>query len=151
MSRAFQRPAAWLLTLSALLTVLAYIWYNLSFLQHQGRYLFTALIPFSIAFAVGWREALIVHRKLVAGVALVGLALAVWGVTVGPGLPRWPLALTAAAAAGLLGLGRLSQALEAQGGWPAALGRLALDTLPALALPLLALYALFGVIVPQLR
>jgi hypothetical protein len=41
-----------LLALSALLTLLTYIYYNTSFVQHQGRYLFTALIP--LALAVAW-------------------------------------------------------------------------------------------------
>ncbi len=36
------------------LTVLAFIWYNLQFVQHQGRYLYPALIPVSTAFALGW-------------------------------------------------------------------------------------------------
>jgi 4-amino-4-deoxy-L-arabinose transferase-like glycosyltransferase len=36
------------------LTVLAFIWYNLQFVQHQGRYLFPALIPIATAFALGW-------------------------------------------------------------------------------------------------
>ncbi len=41
------------LGLSALLTVLGYLWYNLQFVQHQGRYLFPALIPIGLAFAAG--------------------------------------------------------------------------------------------------
>jgi len=36
------------------LAVLAFIWYNLQFVQHQGRYLFPALIPVATAFALGW-------------------------------------------------------------------------------------------------
>ena len=43
-----------LLALSALLTVLAFLWYNLSFVQHQGRYLFPALVPLSTAAALGF-------------------------------------------------------------------------------------------------
>ena len=38
---------------SALLTTLGYLWYNLQFVQHQGRYLFPALIPIGLAFAAG--------------------------------------------------------------------------------------------------
>lgn len=37
-----------------LLTALAFIWYNLQFVQHQGRYLFQGLIPVATAFALGW-------------------------------------------------------------------------------------------------
>jgi 4-amino-4-deoxy-L-arabinose transferase-like glycosyltransferase len=36
------------------LTALAFIWYNLQFVQHQGRYLYPALIPVATAFALGW-------------------------------------------------------------------------------------------------
>jgi 4-amino-4-deoxy-L-arabinose transferase-like glycosyltransferase len=46
--------AMWVLVL---FTVLAYGWYNMQFVQHQGRYLFAALIPIAIGFAVGWDEA----------------------------------------------------------------------------------------------
>jgi uncharacterized membrane protein len=42
-----------LLALSALLTFLAYGWYNLTYVQHQGRYLYPALIPLATAAALG--------------------------------------------------------------------------------------------------
>jgi 4-amino-4-deoxy-L-arabinose transferase-like glycosyltransferase len=42
-----------LLALSALLTFAAFLWYNLTFVQHQGRYLFPALIPLATAAALG--------------------------------------------------------------------------------------------------
>ncbi len=44
-----------LLALSALLTLMAFLWYNLTFVQHQGRYLFPALIPLSTAAVLGLR------------------------------------------------------------------------------------------------
>ncbi|MBL7184651.1 MAG: hypothetical protein ISS50_09415 [Anaerolineae bacterium] len=47
-----------LLALSALFTLLSYFWYNLTFVQHQGRYLFPALVPLGLAFALGLREVL---------------------------------------------------------------------------------------------
>jgi 4-amino-4-deoxy-L-arabinose transferase-like glycosyltransferase len=43
-----------LLALLALLTLLAFIWYNAQFVQHQGRYLFPALIPVGLALGLGW-------------------------------------------------------------------------------------------------
>ena len=43
-----------LLTLLFLLTVGGYLYYNLTFVQHQGRYLFPALIPIGLAFSIGW-------------------------------------------------------------------------------------------------
>jgi hypothetical protein len=54
----YQRLALGLLTLSAFFTLLSYLWYNLQFVQHQGRYLFPALIPLGLAFALGLREIL---------------------------------------------------------------------------------------------
>ncbi len=42
-----------LLALSASLTALSYLWYNLTFVQHQGRYLFPALVPIGTAAALG--------------------------------------------------------------------------------------------------
>ena len=57
-------PAA-LLFLSALLTLLSYLWYNTKFVQHQGRYLFTALIPLGLAVALGWSATLGWGRALV--------------------------------------------------------------------------------------
>jgi hypothetical protein len=39
-----------------ILTVLVYIYYNTTFVQHQGRYLFPALVPIGLAFTVGLRQ-----------------------------------------------------------------------------------------------
>ena len=41
-----------LLTVSALLTLALYLYYNLTYVQHQGRYLFPALIPISVAVSL---------------------------------------------------------------------------------------------------
>jgi 4-amino-4-deoxy-L-arabinose transferase-like glycosyltransferase len=48
-----QRASMTLLLTSFLLTTLVYVWYNTKFLQHQGRYLFPALIPIGVAAALG--------------------------------------------------------------------------------------------------
>jgi 4-amino-4-deoxy-L-arabinose transferase-like glycosyltransferase len=173
-------PALILFGSCVLLTLVVYAWYNTQFLQHQGRYLFTALIPIAIFFCLGWEGALRpgAGRILAAGLAIFGFALAAWGILAGVGLPKWPLALTAAFAAGLLVLdfglrikGRDSHtAIEASAGFsgeqrrPAKasipedyLNHGAMSTLyllafalPFIMLPLLDLYALFGGIVPQL-
>lgn len=45
-----------LLGLWVVLNVLMYLYYNLTFVQHQGRYLFIALIPIGLAFSVGLRR-----------------------------------------------------------------------------------------------
>ncbi len=42
-----------LLALSAILTFFSFVWHNLTFVQHQGRYLFPALIPIGVAVALG--------------------------------------------------------------------------------------------------
>lgn len=42
----------------ALITGLGFIWYNTKYVQHQGRYLFPALIPVALALALGWQTAL---------------------------------------------------------------------------------------------
>jgi hypothetical protein len=44
---------SFLLFLLTLFTFAAYVWYNLTFVQHQGRYLFPALIPLGLAFSIG--------------------------------------------------------------------------------------------------
>jgi 4-amino-4-deoxy-L-arabinose transferase-like glycosyltransferase len=53
-------PLSWFILAATVdLAVLVYLFYNLTFVQHQGRYLFPALIPISIGVAVGlgnlWR------------------------------------------------------------------------------------------------
>lgn len=49
-----QSRALALLASVALFTLLADAWYNLQFVQHQGRYLYPALIPIATACALGW-------------------------------------------------------------------------------------------------
>jgi 4-amino-4-deoxy-L-arabinose transferase-like glycosyltransferase len=80
-----QRMALSLLALSALLTLLSYLWYNLKFVQHQGRYLFPALIPIGLAFALGLQEVLARdNAKAVAFLFLAGtLILAAKGSVTG--------------------------------------------------------------------
>ncbi len=133
--------AAWLLSLSVLLSLLAYAWYNLTFLQHQGRYLFTALIPLALAYAWGWDAVLRPRnaRILTAALAVFAVALAAWGVIGPAGRPKWPLALTAV----------LGAALAVVSFLPARLRSLAYAGVFAL-LPLLAAYALYTGIVGQL-
>lgn len=61
-------------------TVGGYVWYNLTFVQHQGRYLFPALIPIATAAMLGIREwarwlAKAVRRPAWAeGIAAAGMA-----------------------------------------------------------------------------
>jgi hypothetical protein len=42
-----------ILGLTFLLTLALHVFYNLTFVQHQGRYLFPALIPIAVGFTAG--------------------------------------------------------------------------------------------------
>jgi len=42
------------LGLTVLLTAALHVYYNLTFVQHQGRYLYPALIPIAAGFVAGW-------------------------------------------------------------------------------------------------
>ena len=69
------RTPPWLLVLATVvLAVVAYIVYNLSFEQFQGRYLFTALVPICALLVLGW-AALVPARWRVAGVLAIGFGL----------------------------------------------------------------------------
>ncbi len=46
----------WILIFWILLAVFLYLGYNIKYVQFQGRYLFSALIPIGLAFTVGWRQ-----------------------------------------------------------------------------------------------
>ena len=81
-----------------------------------------------------------------------------WGVTLGPGLPKWPLALIFVFALGLAAMSSIRNQQYPKGtlAW---LGQARIRrcpqshlffVLPYFLLPLLSLYALFGAILPQL-
>ncbi|MCL4247324.1 MAG: DUF2142 domain-containing protein [Anaerolineae bacterium] len=42
------------LAITGLLAILQYLYYNTEFVQFQGRYLFTGLIPFALSVVLGW-------------------------------------------------------------------------------------------------
>jgi len=75
---ATQRTALLLLLAAFLLVLLEYLGYNLTFLQHQGRYLFPALIPIGTAVALGiskWADCLPRQmRPWAVGLFFAGLA-----------------------------------------------------------------------------
>jgi hypothetical protein len=138
--------------LSTLLTALTYIWYNTQFVQHQGRYLFTALIPLAVAFAVGWEAAAAARAGRVVAVALggVAVALAAWGILSHTGLPKWPIAITVLFAAGFAALDIGALVVERWLKRPPVILQQVAFAVPFCILPLLALYALFRAIGPQL-
>ena len=134
---AWQWAAGGLLLASGLLTLASYLWYNTQFVQHQGRYLFTALVPLSLGAALGWREALRRERALL----LAGLLLAAAVLFKLAGLlPNWPLFMLGAAALAF-GIRRVL---------PPILDPL-LGALPYLLLILAALASLFLFVLPQLQ
>ncbi|MGE5602411.1 MAG: glycosyltransferase family 39 protein [Nitrososphaerales archaeon] len=129
------------LAVAILLTLLTYAYYNVTFLQHQGRYLFTALIPIAIFLALGWRAAFRPRVGRILAVALIAWStlLGVWSIATGHGLPKWPLGITLAFAVGIAVATLLPEHTRK---W--------FYALPFALLPLVALYALFGAIVPAL-
>ncbi len=82
----------------------AYGWYNLGFIQHQGRYLFPALPTWSLLFAVGWWAVLERRASIVAGGLLL---VAAAGMAVGA-MDNWTILLFGLAGGGLLLTGLLS-------------------------------------------
>jgi len=121
-------------------TLLQYLAYNVTFVQHQGRYLFPALIPIGLAFGLGWREAL---RPRVSGwlaslLLLVAGGLAIGGLVAGD-WSTWPLLLAAAGALGLFAVRWLHRGLAGP-----------LFGLPFAALAVFDVWSLFAVIVPAL-
>ncbi|MCS7220481.1 MAG: glycosyltransferase family 39 protein [Anaerolineae bacterium] len=131
---------AWMLVW-LLLTIGAYVWYNLTFVQHQGRYLFPALPVWGLCFAVGLDRVLQPRlSQWMAGLLLIAtLGYLVFGLSRGH-VSRWTAALGGGAgiALGFVGL--------TPARWRGVY--LALVYLGMAALDLLAL---FGFIVPQLR
>ncbi len=74
-----ERAGLALCAASTLLGVASLVWYNLTFVQHQGRYLFPALIPIAAFLALGWHALTRRRWRLaVAGLLLVA-ALALTG------------------------------------------------------------------------
>lgn len=66
------------LSATFLLTLAVHVGYNLTFVQHQGRYLFPALVPIALGLAVGWEvwlRPLIRHWSWAGYLLPLGLAL----------------------------------------------------------------------------
>jgi 4-amino-4-deoxy-L-arabinose transferase-like glycosyltransferase len=90
----FQEQALVLLAGSAFLTLCTYLWYNTKFVQHQGRYLFPAMIPMGLFFALGLRELLIDHwARALVPISALGASTAVLLYFSCPQFGRLPTAL----------------------------------------------------------
>ena len=80
------RRSGWIiLGLTVILAILAYLYYNTEFLQLQGRYLFSGIVPFAIGMALGvdgWRQLLLgrfgMMRWLTVGVFLLLVPLDIY-------------------------------------------------------------------------
>ncbi len=74
-----QRGGMLLLASLYVLSLFAYVWYNAQFVQFQGRYLYTGLIPIALGAALGWewlaRRSILAQRWLWAAVLLVFVGL----------------------------------------------------------------------------
>jgi len=135
-----QRDGLILLGTAAGITLVLFVGYNLTFVQHQGRYLFPALPLLALMAAFGLER--LAERKLAAITALALLAVAVVvGVAglLGGDLPLWTLALLGAA----LVTAPTVAAVPSRWRWLVTLGLL-------IALAALNVWCLFGFIVPQL-
>src|SRR5207244_7658945 len=80
-------PTWRLVVLTVAAAAIGYVGYNLAYVQFQGRYLFTALVPLVILLVAGWAAWLPPRAQtwgvLLIGIVLVGLnALALWRVLV---------------------------------------------------------------------
>ncbi|MFN8489809.1 MAG: glycosyltransferase family 39 protein [Caldilineaceae bacterium] len=63
----FQSWALGLFGLIFLAAIASYAWYNVKFVQHQGRYFFWALLAISTFVALGWREVMQPLQGVIAG------------------------------------------------------------------------------------
>lgn len=93
---AFRGQALGLLAVSAFLTLCTYLWYNTKYVQHQGRYLFPAMVPIGLFFALGLRELLADHwARLLVPVSALGASVAMILYLASPHFGRLPTALAA--------------------------------------------------------
>lgn len=139
--QARRRDGLILIGVSGLITVGMYLWYNLTFVQHQGRYLFPALPVVGLIAALGliqWRERRFAISAVLVLVLLELILGLVWAIT--DRLSIWTLALI-----GLTIPGVLATAYWPEDGDPWWVG------LFLTAMVGLDLWCLFGFLVPALR
>lgn len=134
------RDALILLGVSALITFGLYIFYNFTFVQHQGRYLFPALPPLALAGAVGLRR--VTEKRLAVMTSLLFVIVAViFGLLglLGQAVSLWSLALIGGCSVAVLAAGLAPRRFLPAFGGILLLGLFALDFL-----------CLFGFIIPML-
>jgi 4-amino-4-deoxy-L-arabinose transferase-like glycosyltransferase len=131
----------WLAGLWVIFTLLfIYLYYNISFVQFQGRYLFPALIPIGLAVTLGLR-AILSGRWAWLGAGVCGVVVIWTGLSgaLNGGLDKW----------GLLIAGGGAIALAARRWLPAGCDDWVLAA-PFAGLAALSIYSLFAFIVPYL-
>ncbi len=129
-----------LLGAAVLLTTSAYLWYNLTFIQHQGRYLFPVLPALALGAAVGLRRLTEKRLAIITALLLLLFLLALAGIgLLRSDLPLWTLALVGSALLILFGAGLTPPRFKVVWGG-----------LLLAALFTLDLWVLFGFVVPQL-
>jgi hypothetical protein len=136
-----QRDALILLGASALITIALPIWYNLTYVQHQARYLFPALPIFALLAAVGLRRLAETRLAMLTGLGLIAAVVGLGGI----GLlrsdpPLWTMALVGVGSAAVLISGVLPNGLKSIAGSVLLLSLLALD-----------FWCLFGFVIPLLK
>ncbi len=137
----FQRRALAFLGIWLALTMASYLWYNLTFVQHQGRYLFPALPVWGLAFALGWSQALQPRSSRWGSAFFLALATLYVGEGLWSGdVNKWAVAMAGALA---IALGLNAWALPA---WL----RQWIAPLVYIGLAALDVLALWGFILPQL-
>ncbi|MGC9398531.1 MAG: glycosyltransferase family 39 protein [Anaerolineae bacterium] len=134
------RDALILLGCATAFTFALPFWYNLTFVQHQGRYLFPALPALALAAALGLHRLAQIRLAVITALLLFLVLLVLGGVGLVRGdLPLWPMVMTGLTIALVMAAGVLGEAWHP---WFAGLllsGLIALD-----------LWCLFGFIVPML-
>lgn len=113
-----QRRALGLLALTIILTILGYLWYNLTFVQFQGRYLFPALIPLGLFCSLGLAEAVSPRWawRLAGGLGIALAWLVVSALLTGNG-DKWALLLVGLAFALATGRAWLARRWLIPAGW----------------------------------
>lgn len=70
----------------------SYVWYNMKFVQHQGRYFFWGLLPISTFVALAWREVMRPLQGVITGMLafILAISLAFTGY-IGGGMNKWTI------------------------------------------------------------
>jgi hypothetical protein len=138
-----QRRALGLMGFTVLFMALGYLWYNITFLQWQGRYLFPAIIPLGVFMALGLSEAFLPRwRWWLAGGLGVVLAWLVLNGLWQNNLDKWSILFISLAFAATIGRALLIRVWQIPTPW--------LLTVCYSLLALLALVSPFWFIVPYL-